>query len=100
MEGVGKWVWVWGGGCGRREVGVSGEVSVGVRRWVWVWGGGCGAGRWVWLWVGRCGCVEVDLGVGMENPTPVQKFTYLEPDAIISSFFVQSVISVIVCVVC
>ena len=32
---------------------------------------------------GRCGCVEVDVGVGMENPTPVQKFTYLEPDAIV-----------------
>ena len=29
--------------------------------------------------------------VGMENPTPVQKFTYLEPD---SSLFVQSVIAV------
>ena len=24
------------------------------------------------------------MGVGMENPTPVQKFTYLEPDSIIS----------------
>ena len=32
------------------------------------------------------------MGVGMENPTPVQKFTYLEPDSIISSLFVQSVI--------
>ena len=55
---------MWGGGC--REVG----VSVGV-------GGGC-----------RCG----EVGVGMENPTPVQNFTYLEPDSIISSLFVQSVI--------
>ena len=32
------------------------------------------------------------MGVGMENPTPVQNFTYLEPDSIISSLFVQSVI--------
>ena len=39
---------------------------------------GVGVGRWV--------------GVGMENPTPVQNFTYLEPDSIISSLFVQSVI--------
>ena len=31
--------------------------------------------------------------MGMENPTPVQKFTYLEPDSIISSLFVQSVIA-------
>ena len=30
--------------------------------------------------------------MGMENPTPVQNFTYLEPDSIISSLFVQSVI--------
>ena len=63
--GVGRWVW--GGGCG--EVG----VGVGVGRWVWE--GGCG-----------------QVGVGMENPTPVQNFTYLEPDSIISSLFVQSVI--------
>ena len=41
-------------------------------------------GRWVWLWGGRCGCVEVDVGVGMENPSPQQEFTYLEPDSIIS----------------
>ena len=39
------------------------------------------------MWGGGCG-----VGVGMENPTPVQKFTYLEPDSIISSLFVQSVI--------
>ena len=32
------------------------------------------------------------VGVGMENPTPVQNFTYLEPDSIMSSLFVQSVI--------
>ena len=32
------------------------------------------------------------MGVGMENPTPVQNVTYLEPDSIISSFFVQSLI--------
>ena len=32
------------------------------------------------------------VGMGMENPTPVQNFTYLEPDSIISSLFVQSVI--------
>ena len=38
------------------------------------------------------GCGEVGVGVGMENPTPVQNFTYLEPDSIISSLFVQSVI--------
>ena len=31
--------------------------------------------------------------MGMENPTPVQKFTYLEPDSIISSLFVQLVIA-------
>ena len=32
--------------------------------------------------------------MGMKNPTPVQKFTYLEPDSIISPLFVQSVIAV------
>ena len=42
------------------------------------------------MWGGGCRCGEV--GVGMENPTPVQNFTYLEPDSIISSLFVQSVI--------
>ena len=42
--------------------------------------------------VGVGGCGEVGVGVGMENPTPVQKFTYIEPDSIISSLFVQSVI--------
>ena len=31
-------------------------------------------------------------GCGHENPTLVQNFTYLEPDSIISSLFVQSVI--------
>ena len=46
---------------------------------------GVGVGRW-------CRCGEVGVGVGMENPTPVQNFTYLEPDSIISSLFVQSVI--------
>ena len=56
---------MWGGGCG------CGQVGVVVGRWVW--GRGCG-------WVGRCGCVEVDVGVSMENPTPQHKFTYLEPD--------------------
>ena len=40
----------------------------------------------------RCGEVGVVVGVGMENSTPVQIFTYLEPDSIISSLFVQSVI--------
>ena len=46
------------------------------------------------MWGGRCGCGEVDVGLGviMENPTLVQKFTYLEPDSIISSLFVQSLI--------
>ena len=39
---------------------------------------------------GGCQCGEVGVGVGMENPTPVQNFTYLEPDSIISSLFVQS----------
>ena len=34
------------------------------------------------------------MGVGMKNPTRVQKFTYLEPDSIISPLFVQSVIAV------
>ena len=58
----------------RGDVGVVGYGVV----WVWVWGGGC-----------RCGGVGV--GVGMENPTPVQNFTYLEPDSFISSLFVQSV---------
>ena len=34
--------WVWGGGCGCREVGVCGVWKgrcgeVGVVRWVWVW---------------------------------------------------------------
>ena len=46
------------------------------------------------------GCGEVGVGVGMENPTPVQNFTYLEPDSIISSLFVQSVIFCHSCVVC
>ena len=32
------------------------------------------------------------VGVGMANPTPVQNFTYLEPDSIMSSLFVQSII--------
>ena len=43
----------------------------------------------MWLCGGGCGC-----GFGMENPTPVQNVTYryLEPDSIISSLFVQSVI--------
>ena len=50
--------------------------------------------------VGVGGCGEVDVGVGMENPTPVQNFTYLEPDSIISSLFVQSVIFGHSCVVC
>ena len=54
-------------------VGVCGEVGVGVG------------------WYG-CRCGEVGVGVGMENPTLVQNFTYLEPDSIISSLFVQSVI--------
>ena len=88
--GVGRW-WVWGVRCGELGVGVMwGGMGVG---WygcgvVWVWGG-MGVG-----WYG-CGCREVGVGVGMENPTPVQNFTYLEPDSIISSLF-----SVIVCVVC
>ena len=30
MEGLGKWVWLWGSGCGHEE------VSVGVRSWVCV----------------------------------------------------------------
>ena len=42
-------------------------------------------------WYG-CGCGEEGVGVGMENPTPVQNFTYFEPDSIISYLFVQSVI--------
>ena len=42
--------------------------------------------------MGWYGCGEVGVGVGMANPTPVQNFTYLEPDSIISSLFVQSVI--------
>ena len=46
----------------------------------------------MWVWGGGCRCGEVGVGVGMENPTPVQNFTYLEPDFIISSLFVQSVI--------
>ena len=48
---------------------------------------GCGCGE-----VGVGGCGVVGVGVGMENPTPVQNFTYLEPDSIISSLFVQSVV--------
>ena len=64
-----------------------GEVRL--RRWVW--GGGCEEERLRrWVWGGGCGVVSV--GVGMENPTPVQNFTYLEPNSIISSLFVQSVI--------
>ena len=43
-----------------------------------MWGGGCGHGE----------------------STPVQNFTYLEPDSIISSLFVQSVIFGHSCVVC
>ena len=53
-------------------------------------------------WYGY-GCGEVGVGVGvgvgMENPTPIQNFTYLEPDSIISSLSNQF-FSVIVCVVC
>ena len=74
--GCGKvWVWVWGGGCKCEEVSVD----------VWWYGYGCG---------------EVGVGVGMENPTLVQNVTYLEPDSIISSLFVQSVIFCHSCVVC
>ena len=51
--------------------------------------GGCGE---VGVWWYGCRCGEVGVGVGMENPTLVQNFTYLEPDSIISSLFVQSVI--------
>ena len=29
--------------------------------------------------------VDVGVGVGMENPTSVQNFTYFEPDSIIRS---------------
>ena len=48
------------------------------------------------MWGGGCRCGEVGVGVGMENPTPVQNFTYLEPDSIISSLSNQlfSVIAV------
>ena len=49
------------------------------------------------MWGGGCRCGEVGVGVGMENPTPVQNFTYLD---IISSLFVQSVIFGHSCVVC
>ena len=59
--------------------------------------GGCGV-VCVLVWGGGCRCGEV--GVGMENPTPLQNFTYLEPDSIISSLFVQSVIFGHSCVVC
>ena len=61
--------------------------------------GGCGV-VWVWVWGGGCRCGVVWVCVGMENPTPVQNFTYLEPDSIISSLFVQSVIFCHSCVVC
>ena len=39
----------------------------------------------------ECGCKCGEVGVGgvMENPSPIQNFTYLEPDSIISSLFVQ-----------
>ena len=55
--GVGRWVWVWGGGCGCGEVGVGrwvwggrcGEVGVGCGCGRWVWEVDVGAGRWVWL---------------------------------------------------
>ena len=51
-----------------------------------------GVGRWVW----GVGCGEVGVGGVMENPTPIQNFTYLEPDSIISSLSNQlfSVIAV------
>ena len=61
-----------------------------------MWEVGVVMGRWVWV----CGCGEVGVGVGMENPTLVQNFTYLEPDSINSSLFVQSVIFCHCCVVC
>ena len=51
--------------------------------------GGCGE-VWVWVWGGGCRCGEVGVGVVMENSTPVQNFTYLEPDY--HFIFVQSVI--------
>ena len=60
--------------------------------------GGCGV-VWVWVWVWGGGCGEVGVGVGMENPTPIQNFTYFKPDSIISSLSNQF-FSVIVCVVC
>ena len=60
---------------------MCGGMGMGVGSWVSVWGSGC-----------RCGEVDVGLGVGMANPTPVQNFTYLEPDSFISPLFVQSVI--------
>ena len=85
--------------------GWCGEVGVSVQRWVWECVDGCGevcVGWWVWGW----GCGEVGVGVGdgsgevdvglgvvIENPTPVQKFTLLEPHSIISSMFVQSLIT-------
>ena len=79
--------WMWGGGCrcgegGCREVGVS--VGWVCGRWVRVWEVGVGAG----------------CGHGESNPVHIQKCTYLEPDSIISSLFVQSVIFCHSCVVC
>ena len=61
MEGLGRWVRVWGDGC-RCEEGVGcGEVCADVDS-------GCGEvglGRWMWVLGGGCACGEV--GVGMER---------------------------------
>ena len=53
MEGLEKWMWVWGGVCGD---GCGGEW-----RWIRVWGGGYGVERWVWVWRWLW---EVGAGVG------------------------------------
>ena len=75
----------------RTVVPLSRCVMFNLTATVCAWGGGCGEVGVGVGWYG-CRCGEVGVGVGMENPTLVQNFTYLEPDSIISSLFVQSVI--------
>ena len=57
-------MWVWGGGCGLWGGGCGCEEGVGVGRRVWVCGGGCVCGEvcvGVWVLGGGCRCGEVGV---------------------------------------